>query len=492
MNKKRNITAFLLSVSAMVFVLLPVSGFATLTDLEKCQNERTALQIELQRYKAIEAEMKAKIAEVEAESVKLKADFAAKSAEADKAVADKQTELDNAKKENEALKKEKETSQQAVKAANDKAAQSAKAATDQKNADAQRIKELQTKIAELEKKLTQEQQACAARIKELENQIIAQGGKPVESTTVVTDDSTKNGLQTKTDKEGGTSTVQPELKDKSDNEMIAVLEATIADLNGQLEECQERVRRQKERIERLAAQREELKKELNGDLKEGELYMPPAKGRIVINIHDGISFDAGSAQLKRSVTPALNKIAKVLKNYPEHKIIVEGHTDSDPIEKSRFESNQALSEARANAVYEYMLQNTNLDKSVFTVVGRGETRPIVQNDSPANKALNRRVDIIVIPASDDAEMMNQFERRNSGAAERRAPREPQSPESVEGSESVIIEQRNAESFNRMERMPRDQRNPEMERRTPVPPRDEQATPEQRERRAPVAPRVRVN
>ena len=354
MNNKRNFIAFLLSVSAAVLVLLPASAFA-LTDLEKCQNERTALQIELQRYKAIEAEMKEKIAEVEAQGAQQKAEFDAKSAELDKLLADKQAEIDKLTKENETLKTQ-------LAAANEKAAAAAKTAAEQKNADAQRLKEMQVRVVELEKQLT------------------AAGG---------------SGLQTKDSTQTDSSL--------SDKEKIAELEATIADLTEQLNECKDRVRRQQERIERLAAQREELKKELDGEIKDGDLNMPDSKGRIVININERISFDSGSVELKRNVRPALDKIAKSLKNYPEHKIIIEGHTDTDPIRKGNYNSNKELSEIRADAVLQYLLENTGLDKSRFKTVGRGDTKPVARNNTAANKALNRRVDIIVIPAADDAE-----------------------------------------------------------------------------------------
>lgn len=420
MNKKRNIAAFLLSVGAAVFILLPVSGFASLTDLEKCENERTALQIELQRYKAIEAEMKATIAKTEAEAVKQKAEFDAKSAEVDKAVANKQAELDKVNKENEALKKDKETSQQAVKAANDKVAQSAKAAADQKNADAQRIRELQASVTALKKELEKEQQTCAARVKELEDKLNEQKDMSVES--YAKGDAEKEGLGTKIDSDKtamDSSSASSSSSSQDDKDKIAFLEGTVADLSSELDNCKEEVSRQRERIERLAAQREELKKQLKTEIQNGDVDMPPVKGRIVINIHDHISFDAGSADLKKTVMPALNKIAKVLENYPEHKIIIEGHTDSDPIVRSTFASNQELSETRANVVLKYLLKNTNLETSRVSSVGRGDTRPIAKNDTPSNKALNRRVDIIVIPAVDDAEASIE---RDSNASDLDVPR----------------------------------------------------------------------
>ena len=93
----------------------------------------------------------------------------------------------------------------------------------------------------------------------------------------------------------------------------------------------------------------------------------------------------------------LDKIAKILSDYPENNIVVEGHTDNVPIKTKRFRDNWELSTERALAVLHYLLRNTNLDPVRFAAAGYGEYQPIVSNDTPANKALNRRVDIVVIP-----------------------------------------------------------------------------------------------
>ncbi len=101
--------------------------------------------------------------------------------------------------------------------------------------------------------------------------------------------------------------------------------------------------------------------------------------------------------LKKGVLNALDKIAKILSSYPENTIMVEGHTDNVPISTKRFRDNWALSTERALAVLNYLLRNTKLDPVRFAAAGYGEYQPIVSNDTPENKALNRRVDIVVMP-----------------------------------------------------------------------------------------------
>jgi chemotaxis protein MotB len=442
MNNKQNIPGILLSTVAAVLFLLPVSAFA-LTDLEKCQNEKTALELELQRQndkieakiKDLEAENAKKQAAIDAQltdkekelsDVKSQLEASKKEAETSKKDADEaKKESDNVKKERDAAVKNADTAQKNAETAKKSQEQAAKTAATQNQANEKRLKDLQQACNDREK-------ALQDKIKDLEAQL--QAAKSAQDTQDNSSQRVSQGTQTdqgkQTDQGAKIAELEKQLKQEKDNaaklqarikelenskagiqnkdnananandkEKIAALEASIEELNAQLEECKDRVRTQKERIDRLESQKKEFKNELNGELKGGDMRMPDeSKGRIVININDRILFDAGSTQLKRNVYPSLAKIGRVLKKYPEHKILVIGHTDSDPITKGNFPSNKELSEARANAVLDYLLKNTNIDKASVSAKGFGERRPVAKNDTPAHKALNRRVDIIVVPA----------------------------------------------------------------------------------------------
>jgi len=123
--------------------------------------------------------------------------------------------------------------------------------------------------------------------------------------------------------------------------------------------------------------------------------------RLIINLDDKICYDSGSAELKKEILPALNKIMKIIEKYSENRIIIEGHTDDVPIASKRFRNNWQLSTERALSVLAYILKSQQLDPHRFSAAGYGEFNPIVQNNTPENRALNRRVDIVVLPKVKD-------------------------------------------------------------------------------------------
>jgi flagellar motor protein MotB len=110
--------------------------------------------------------------------------------------------------------------------------------------------------------------------------------------------------------------------------------------------------------------------------------------RVTVKIPGDVLFDSGKATLKTSSQRSLDKIAGVLQSqYAGNAVRVEGHTDTDPIRKSNWPSNQALSEARAAAVQKYLASR---GVSRATAVGLGSSQP------KATKAASRRVEIIVV------------------------------------------------------------------------------------------------
>ena len=119
-------------------------------------------------------------------------------------------------------------------------------------------------------------------------------------------------------------------------------------------------------------------------------------GHMVISIPSSISFGAGKAMLSKDGQRALNQVAQTLRGkYSAGYYHIEGHTDSDPISKSKFASNRDLSIARAMAVLSYLVEGCGLEDEQCVVVGHGEYRNVASNDSGSNKARNRRVEIVV-------------------------------------------------------------------------------------------------
>ncbi len=186
---------------------------------------------------------------------------------------------------------------------------------------------------------------------------------------------------------------------KEYEKQIAGLKERIENLNRELAELKRLSDSQKRELERMSEQTHELEKQLEEEIRLGQIRLKKFHDKLIINLDDKISFNSGSAKLKKSILRALGKISGILVKYPENRIVIEGHTDNVPIVSGRrFRDNWHLSAERALSVLAYILKkNPKLDKSRFSAAGYGEFHPIVPNDSAKNKALNRRVDIVVIP-----------------------------------------------------------------------------------------------
>lgn len=117
---------------------------------------------------------------------------------------------------------------------------------------------------------------------------------------------------------------------------------------------------------------------------------------LVISINSRVLFASGSADLTANSRALVLKIANILVPLANNQIQVEGHTDTDPINTSQFRSNWQLSSARADTVLCLLLTNSKLKPDKLSSVGYGEYRPVAKNDTPANKAKNRRVNIVIL------------------------------------------------------------------------------------------------
>ncbi|HSD17217.1 MAG TPA: OmpA family protein [Thermomonas sp.] len=113
---------------------------------------------------------------------------------------------------------------------------------------------------------------------------------------------------------------------------------------------------------------------------------------IKLNLPDGVTFDFAKYDIKPQFYPALNTIANTLREYNQTIVEVSGHTDSVGSDAA----NQTLSERRANAVSGYLV-GQGLQRERFEVVGMGERYPIASNDTDQGRALNRRVEIRLLP-----------------------------------------------------------------------------------------------
>jgi len=135
-------------------------------------------------------------------------------------------------------------------------------------------------------------------------------------------------------------------------------------------------------------QEAELRKEL-----EGTGVSVTRKGdNITLNMPSNITFRTGSADLDSRFFKVLDSVGLVLKKYDQTIIEVAGHTDSVGSEQM----NQSLSERRASTVSQYLV-GKGIKQERMIVIGAGETRPVASNDSEEGRALNRRVELTLLP-----------------------------------------------------------------------------------------------
>ncbi len=150
----------------------------------------------------------------------------------------------------------------------------------------------------------------------------------------------------------------------------------------------------KSMVNEVAEQAKKLNEELTKEVRAGMLEIVTFNDQVVVRIRERGSFPSGSSRIHTGFLPVLTKISKALSKVDGH-IIVAGHTDDVPIATSQFPSNWVLSAARAATVVHYMTKNGGVKPQRMQIRAHADMLPLVANDNRANRAKNRRVEIIV-------------------------------------------------------------------------------------------------
>ncbi|WP_297712236.1 OmpA family protein [Clostridium sp.] len=124
---------------------------------------------------------------------------------------------------------------------------------------------------------------------------------------------------------------------------------------------------------------------------------------VVLQLSESILFDLGKADLKPESTKILDIISGLIPSIT-NEIMVQGHTDNVPISSARYNSNWELSTARAVSVVKYFIEVKGLDPTRFSATGYGEYQPLLDNTTPENRAINRRVDILIVQQKENDEV----------------------------------------------------------------------------------------
>ena len=141
---------------------------------------------------------------------------------------------------------------------------------------------------------------------------------------------------------------------------------------------------------------DEIKEFIEKQGIEEQVQVSTTENGIAIRILETIMFDLGKAELKSTAYPVLNKIAELIRSWP-NRVRIEGHTDDLPIKTAEFRSNWDLSADRALNVIYYFKNVVGIDVKKMVCQGHGENNPVVPNDSDQNRVKNRRVEIFMSP-----------------------------------------------------------------------------------------------
>ncbi len=135
------------------------------------------------------------------------------------------------------------------------------------------------------------------------------------------------------------------------------------------------------------------------ELKEVDVQV--LKGVVYISLADNMLYKSGSYEINSRAAQTLSKIAKIIKDYKDYDVLIEGNTDNVPIKKTNIRNNWDLSTLRASSVVQALQNDYGVDPKRLTAGGRGEYNPIASNDTELGKQRNRRTQIIITPKLDE-------------------------------------------------------------------------------------------
>ncbi len=202
-----------------------------------------------------------------------------------------------------------------------------------------------------------------------------------------------------------------ELRIANTRQAITVRDQTaeIDKLKAELDAASRSSKGYRDRAQSDAKIKRELRAELQklaSSIGEGALVRDTKEGPM-IQLPETILFDSGLAKLKANGETALEKIAKHLESHPAAMVRIDGHTDNDPIVKSKYlwKSNHHLSAGRALSVLHYLVNKGHVEEKRIHIAGYGPNRPIAPNSNKAGKMQNRRVEFLIL--SEEPSQSNQ-------------------------------------------------------------------------------------
>lgn len=136
------------------------------------------------------------------------------------------------------------------------------------------------------------------------------------------------------------------------------------------------------------------------DVESDEVNVRVLKGVVYISLADNMLFKSGSYEVNQRAMQTLSKIAKIINDYKDYDVLVEGNTDPVPIQRTNIRNNWDLSVLRASSIVQVLENDYGISPSRLTAAGRGEFNPIADNSTELGRQRNRRTEIIITPKLD--------------------------------------------------------------------------------------------
>jgi chemotaxis protein MotB len=197
-------------------------------------------------------------------------------------------------------------------------------------------------------------------------------------------------------------------KYQQESEKAAALEKKLAETQQQNSQLQKqlseataasaKLAEEKGALEAKSSQYQQLASSLQQQIATGQVELSELRGKMTVKLKDKVLFSSASASLNQQGRAALDAVADAFKDLKGKNVVVSGYTDDVPVgTKSGFADNWALSTARAVNVVRY-LQSKGVAPAMLGAAGFAEYRPLVSNDSAANRSQNRRIEITLTAA----------------------------------------------------------------------------------------------
>ncbi len=179
------------------------------------------------------------------------------------------------------------------------------------------------------------------------------------------------------------------------NQRIEELQSERDDLDSRYNLSEQEKAELIEERDRLENARRSMEERLSGSGASVRIK----EGKISVMLPSSILFNSGQTKLKKEAKNSLTKVCNVLKkDFPNATIRIEGHTDSDPLKRTKnvYKSNWELSALRASNVLHYLVDSCRLDPKKLYIAGFGKHQPVASNKSKGGKKKNRRVEIVIL------------------------------------------------------------------------------------------------